>query len=106
MAPHEITKEHRLSMQLATELHRRMKIDHVFEEFIQKGNSTEGEATVVPKNFACLRRLIEVYETSCEAKLEEYDLFYVRFLVQECEKLPVPSAIDALIHRLQKACRP
>ena len=49
--------------------------------------------------------MIEVYETFCKQTLTDtYDLSYIRYFVQECEKLPVPSAIDALIHRLQKAC--
>jgi hypothetical protein len=90
---------HKLSLALSMELHRRMRVDHVFEEFLAKGNR-ETTYYIPPKNFKCLKRLMEVYERNCGAKLDEYDLQYTNLFVQECEKLPVPSAIDALIHRL------
>ena len=119
--PDHMNRIHKLSLAISMELQRRMRIDHVFEEFLAKGmcpgptsdftdeeiytESAFEQVNVVPKNFQCLRRLIGVYERFCGEKLiETYDLTYVHYLVQECEKLPVPSAIDALIHRLQKAC--
>jgi hypothetical protein len=98
---------HKLSLSLQMELGRRMRVDHVFDEFLAKSSPPEGNndaPTVPPKNFKCLRRMMEVYEKSCGNKMDEYELQYVNVFVQECEKLPVPSAIDALIHRLQKAC--
>jgi hypothetical protein len=102
--PYDQIRIHKLSLALTAELNRRMRVDHVFEEFTSKGAPQNVDDSLVPKNFQCLKRLMEVYEKSCGSKMDEYDLQYVRYFVQECEKLPVPSAIDSLIHRLQKAC--
>lgn len=93
---------HKLSLSLTMELHRRMRIDHVFEEFLSKSAPIPPHSSpnVPPKNFMCLKRMMDVYEKSCGNKMDEYELQYVNIFVQECEKLPVPSAIDGLIHRL------
>lgn len=96
---------HKMSLQLSMELNRRMRVDHVFDEFKGKGSSEiHNSVKLPPKDFFCLKRMLEIYERSCGNKMDEYELQYVDVFVQECEKLPVPSAIDALIHRLQKAC--
>jgi hypothetical protein len=126
--PDDQNRIHKLSLAITMELHRRMRVDHVFEEFLAKGtsplpddyllnpptnNDSDAETfnqigfqkSVAPKNFFCLKRMMELYEKFCGDKLtDNYDLAYTSIFVQECEKLPVPSAIDALIHRLQKAC--
>ncbi|TNV79357.1 hypothetical protein FGO68_gene122 [Halteria grandinella] len=99
----DMIRLHKLSLALTMELHRRMRVDHVFEEFVAKGDR-DTTTYIPPKNFKCLKRLMEVYERSCGNKMDEYELQYTNLFVQECEKLPVPSAIDALVHRLQKAC--
>jgi len=80
-----------------------MRIDHVFKEFISKGEEFDDKIT--PTNFECLKKLMNTYKRHCGSKMEEYDLQYVRYMVFECERLPVPSAVDALIHRLEKACK-
>ena len=85
-----------------SEITRRLRADQVFRDFIK--TTKMRSVKVIPKNFECLRRLMAKYEERCGGHMQEYELQYVRYFVHECEALPVPSAIDSLIHRLEKAC--
>jgi hypothetical protein len=75
----------------------------VFEEFKTKSDSKLDKRIGI-NNFECLRKLVEEYENKCGSKIKEYELQYVGYFVDACEALPVPSAIDGLLHRLDKAC--
>jgi len=85
-----------------------MKTDHVFGQFARINENDEdrlmAEIIPPPRNFDCLKKLMEVYESSC-GRMEDYDLQYVKYFVRECENLTVPAAIDGLILRLKKACQ-
>lgn len=55
----------------------------------------------VPKDYDCLRSLIETYETHC-GKFDDYSRKFIKYLVRECEQ-PKMSQAEAKI-KLQKAC--
>lgn len=80
---------HKLHLDMTSELTARMRIDHVFEDFMPKHLRASG--SVVPTNFECLKDLIDTYEEEC-GKLGDYGLKYVKYFVQTCETLP--SAYD------------
>jgi hypothetical protein len=92
---------------LADEVAHRMKIDNIFEtafpahmEGIKKG------AKFLPTDFECYRNLMTKFEEKCGEKLDDYSLKYAKAFVAECEALKAfPSAIDATMHRLDKACK-
>lgn len=92
----------KVQLSLNREITRRLRADQVFSDFIKPTKMRY--VKVIPKNFECLRKLMAKYEKKCGGRMQEYELQYVRYFVHECEALPVPSAIDALIHRLEKAC--
>jgi hypothetical protein len=48
--------------------------------------------------------MMQEYQKKCGGKMEDYELQYVSYFMDACEALPVPSAIDSLLHRLDKAC--
>ncbi len=82
-----------------------MRVDHVFEDFARI-HDTEAKvvaAVQTPTNFECLKFLVEHYEANC-GKIQDYDLQYVKYFVQECEKLDGLKGIDAVASRLRKAC--
>ena len=45
-----------------------MRVDHVFEEFKQKSGPEviNVRETVLPRNFDCLRALMNAYEDGCQ----------------------------------------
>lgn len=54
------------------ELQHRMRIDHIFEEFISK--DSDENKHIIPKNFQCLKKMMSVFEERCGGKMDEYDL--------------------------------
>jgi hypothetical protein len=85
-----------------------MRTDHVFEQFAgiheQTENNLKTEIIPLPRNFDCLKKLMEVYESACGGRMSDYDLQYVKYFVRECETLTVPSDIDRSIERLKISC--
>ena len=71
-------KSHKIQLDLNSELTRRMKIDHIFEDF--SGIELDGERRklydsemALPRNFDCLRTLMNAFE-QFYFKMEDYDL--------------------------------
>ena len=71
-------KSHKIQLDLNSELTRRMKIDHIFEDF--SGIELDGERRKLydtdmplPRNFDCLRTLMNAFE-QFYFKMEDYDL--------------------------------
>jgi len=92
----------RAHLELQQEISHRMKADLVFEKII--GNLDFNQEFSLPRNFDCLRALVNTYEANCEP-LSDYSLKYVKFLVNECEALSVKSAVDGIAHKIQRVCR-
>jgi len=92
---------------LADEIAHRMKIDSIFEQaFPAHMNAIKSGAKVLPTDFECYRNLMTKFEEKCGEKLDDYSLKYAKAFVAECEALRAfPSAIDATMHRLDKACK-
>ena len=76
-----------------------MRTDHVFEEFKSLSISNEFNDYHEPKNFDCLRLLVDTYERAC-GKFDDYSLKYVKYLVNECETLPFEQAVDVSVHKI------
>ena len=87
-----------------------MRVDHVFEDFgsIKETAKTlkagQAESFPLPRNFACLKHMVDTYETQC-AKLQDYDLQYVKYFVKECEQLDGTTGVEAVIKGLVEACQ-
>jgi len=47
--------------------------------------------------------MVETYEKEC-AKLQDYDLQYVKYFVKECEQLDGTTGVEEVIKRLVDAC--
>jgi hypothetical protein len=78
-----------------------MRTDAVFERIA--GNLDESQDFPSVNDFDCLRKLMTVYEENC-GRFEDYSLKYVKYLVKECETLPVYSAIHESVAKIQNAC--
>lgn len=76
--------DHKTHLDLSTELNRRMKIDHVFEELGGHNLLSQNSIEPLPRNFDCLRNLMNTYETHC-GRMDDYDLKYVKHFVSHCE---------------------
>ncbi len=79
------------------EISKMMIVDEVFSEFLEttisklhdcnnyhEKNKNECADEFVPKNFECLRSLINVYEREC-GTISEYGRNFIKYLVRECE---------------------
>ncbi|CDW88179.1 peptidase c13 family protein [Stylonychia lemnae] len=81
-------------LDLNQELNNRMRVDYVFEHFKNRVNQDPQNKndiivprqSVLPRNFDCLRQLVEAYEGQCGHQMDEYEMQYVRYFVQACEK--------------------
>ena len=93
---------HKLHLDMTEELTQRMRIDHVFEDFMPL-HLRASEQSVLPTNFDCLRQLVDTYEQSC-GKFTDYGLKYVKYLVQTCESLPEAYNFNDISSRLIEAC--
>jgi legumain len=94
---------HKVSIDLSTELNMRMRTDHVFEDLVPSTVRPNGDQIIRPRNFDCLKQAITQYEKSC-GKMSDYDLKYVRQLVNLCETLPTFADLPALLTRIQDSC--
>lgn len=65
-------KSHSAQLDLSYEITRRMRVDHTFESFAES-HGLEAEASVLPRNFDCLKTLVKTYDSAC-GKLEDYSL--------------------------------
>ncbi len=77
-----------------------MKADHIFESFAGV-TLTDTEEFPLPRNFDCLRGLMNAYEENC-ARFSDYSLKYVKYLVKACESENHP--FDLILHRIQSLC--
>jgi hypothetical protein len=83
---------HKVQLDLNTEVTRRMRVDHVFEDFANINVDDHGLQAAhfpLPRNFECLKTLMNTYSTYC-TRMEDYDLKYVKYFVRECESLKAP----------------
>jgi hypothetical protein len=78
-----------------------MRVDHVFEAF--QPTNLRQSTTVLPRNFDCLKTLMDTYEDACE-KMDDYSLTYVKLFVQECESLSSNDELPQVVDRLVAAC--
>ena len=88
-----------------------MYIDEVFADFLDtstskihqcRSASEEGcEDNFVPKDFDCLRAMIDTYETHC-GQFNDYARKFIKYLVRECEQ-PTTTLQDSK-DKLRKAC--
>lgn len=69
---------HRVHLDMTTEITDRMRIDHVFEDFLPM--HLRASERVLPTNFECLRGLMDTYENTC-GPLGDYGLKYVKYFV-------------------------
>jgi hypothetical protein len=79
-----------------------MRVDHVFEELMPVHLRQSAEP-VRPRNFECLKQSIDTYESAC-GKLSDYDLQYVKYLVQACETMPDHTFLDQVLARITTSC--
>jgi hypothetical protein len=84
---------HEAHIELAEEINHRMKVDHIFEKFA--GSLNDEQEFPLPRDFDCLRGLINHYEETC-GKFSDYGLKYVKYLVKECENKSNDSAIERI----------
>lgn len=73
-------------LELQDELTHRMKVDHIFEKISEGMYSLENNDFPLPRNFDCLRNLVNHTEYHC-GKFSDYSLKYVKYLVRECEAI-------------------
>jgi hypothetical protein len=93
---------HKIHLDLSTELNARMRTDHVFEE-LMPNHLRAAKGTIRPRDFECLKKAMTTYETFC-GKMSDYDLKYVKILVQMCETTPSHNETDAVLGKIQYAC--
>ena len=70
-------------MNLQTELVSRMAADSTFEKFYT-GEISDDVPVVLPRDFTCLKSLMETYNSKCGV-MTDYSLKYVKYFVIECE---------------------
>jgi legumain len=92
---------HRVHLDMQQELTSRMMIDHVFEELVP--SHLRSDEPVLPRNFACLKGLMDTYTAECGA-LGDYGLKYVKYFVQTCESLPEAYDFSHLARKIAVAC--
>jgi len=81
-----------------------MRVDHIFSDFVGYTIVNPMHKTPLPVNFACLKSLIDTYDKNC-GKMQDYDLKYVKYFVEACEELPVPSDASELITKVVRVCQ-
>lgn len=94
---------HKAHLDLSSEINYRMRVDHVFQEFASLSVANDFNGYHEPRNFDCLRLLIDTFEQAC-GKFDDYSLKYVKYLVNECETLEFPAMADASVHKIQHVC--
>ena len=73
-------KSHRAQLDLTSEITYRMRVDHTFELFLRLSQKSEQTEYVLPRNFECLKNLIDTYEREC-GQIEDYALQYLKYFV-------------------------
>lgn len=95
---------HKASLDLQLELTHRMRVDHVFAHLkTEYPVKIHDDAQVLPRDFDCLRSLIQSYKESCDG-LDEYSLKYVKYFVQLCENKSSDDEITVFKTSIQSAC--
>jgi hypothetical protein len=78
-----------------------MRVDHTFESFAES-HGLSAEVSVLPRNFDCLKTLVNTYDSAC-GKLEDYSLQYVKYFVQACESTNTTDYSE-LQAKITKSC--
>ena len=85
---------------LAHEIRHRMALDTAFFSLFPDIYEVDGTVTNpdkapfrIPKDFDCLRFLIESFENKC-MPFSEYGLGHVKYLVEYCETHPTPEIVE------------
>jgi len=94
-------KSHAAQLDLSYEITRRMRVDHTFESFAESHGLTAG-TTVLPRNFDCLKTMMNTHDTAC-GKMDDYSLQYVKYFVQACEQL-TSNDYTELQAKITKSC--
>jgi len=94
-------KSHKAQLDLSYEVTSRMRVDHVFESFKPEG--LQAGEKVLPRNFDCLKTLMNTYDKTC-GKMDDYSLQYVKYFVQACENLSSNEEMPALVKKVIAAC--
>jgi hypothetical protein len=79
-----------------------MRTDHVFEDLMPT-HLRASKGTIRPRDFDCLKQAMGTYEQFC-GKMSDYDLKYVKYLVQMCETTPSFNETEEVIGKIQAAC--
>lgn len=95
-------KSHKAQLDLSFEVTSRMRADHVFEAFkVSTGtNHYAANGPVRPRNFDCLKTLVNTYDKNC-GKMDDYSLQYVKYFVQACE---LGHEVDSLVQVVINSC--
>lgn len=90
----------KLKLTLMDTLSKMMIIDEIFARFLNTTTSSihfcrnsvddnlnlnSCEHDYIPKDYSCLRSLVETFENNC-GKFTDYSRKFIRYLVRECEK--------------------
>ena len=92
---------HKSHLDLAEELNSRMRVDHVFADFFE-GEISDDQSFPLPRDFTCLRTMMNTYADACGEPLTDYGLKYVKYFVKSCQESN--STQEYLVERLQAAC--
>ncbi|CDW77702.1 vacuolar-processing enzyme-like [Stylonychia lemnae] len=108
--------------ELDLEENKRITDDYVFDLFKDQVNQNHKKQTngideaiiiqdeeVLPRNFDCLRAMIDAFEGSIYAKMDDYQMKYVRYFVYACEKTEMTEEnksqkIHELSEQIRDAC--
>lgn len=95
---------------LAHEIKHRMALDTAFfslfpDIYEVDGTTVDHEkvAQRIPKDFDCLRFLIETFENKC-MPFNEYGLGHIKYLVEFCETSPTGSIVEKALD-MQNICK-
>lgn len=84
---------------LSLEMHHMKKMDTFFATLKHRFN-LKGVYDGKNIDFTCLRRSVDLFESRC-AKLEDYNLQYMKYMVENCEK----NRYDSLLPIINEYCQ-
>jgi len=67
-----------------TEVNRRKQIDHQFSAFAQSVHNADSFELMAPKDFDCLRMMVDTYTEFC-GPFNDYEMKYGSYFVGACE---------------------
>jgi len=95
------SNSHKAQLDLSMEVTKRMRTDHVFESFKSSLGYHFQSASVLPRNFDCLKTLMNTYDARC-GKMDDYSLRYVKYFVNACES--GNYQVDSLVSFITTSC--